>query len=170
MKSNVIVAKHPLHPILVPIPATSFPLALLGDFAYLGTGELFWHQFALWTIGIGILGALLAALPGLVDYVTIVPGEARKTASTHMVLNLSMVGLFIINLAIRLATSATNMNWVALETVLSVVGVATMFYAAWLGGHMVYHYRIGVEEKGQVENAGFRITLSPEDAKRRQQR
>lgn len=170
MKSNVIVARHPLHPILVPIPATSFMLALIGDLAFLATGILFWRQFALWTIGIGILGGLLAALPGLVDYVTIVPGEARKTATTHMVLNLSLVGLFIFNFALRLLSQPTSGPMLMLETLLTVLGVGTMLYSAWLGGHMVYHHRIGVEEKGQVENAGFRITLSPEEAKRRQER
>ena len=45
---------------------------------------------ALYTMGGGIVGALLAAIPGLVDLVSLPPGP-RRTALTHMALNLSIV-------------------------------------------------------------------------------
>lgn len=171
MKSNVIVAKHPLHPMLVTIPIGAFLFALIGDLAYLGTSNPFWYSFATWSIGIGVVGGLLAAVPGLIDLLTVVRGaDARRTAITHMVLNVSIVVLFAINLAIRAFTTATTggNHWLTLA--MTVVGDAALLYSGWLGGHLVYHYRIGVEEPGQREDAKLRVTMAPEEVRRAQRR
>lgn len=171
MKSSVIVAKHPLHPMLIPIPIGAFLFALIGDLAYLGTGNTFWYSFATWSIGIGVVSGLLAAVPGLVDYLTIVRGKAaRRTATTHMILNVSIVAVFAINLALRVYTTAstgTN-HWVTLA--MTVLADVALLYSGWLGGHLVYHHRIGIEEAGQREEANLRVTMSPEEARRTQRR
>lgn len=171
MKSSVVVAKHPLHPMLVTIPIGAFLLTLIGDLAYAGTHNPFWHGFSMWTMGIGIIGGLLAAVPGLIDYLTVVPaGEAKRQATTHMILNVSIVGLFIINLAIRYyagATSGAPWGW---ALALTIVGNLALLYSGWLGGELVYRHRLGVEERGQQETANLRVTMSPEEAKRVQHR
>lgn len=170
MKSSVVVAKHPLHPMLIPIPIGAFLLALIGDLAYAGTSNTFWYSFATWSIVVGVVGGLLAAVPGLIDYFTVVRGEARRPATTHMVLNLGIVGLFVVNLAIRYFSTATvgANHWLTLA--LTVVADAALLYSGWLGGHLVYHHRLGVDEQGQVETSNLRVTMSPEEARRAQRR
>lgn len=170
MKSSVIVAKHPLHPMLIPIPIGAFVFALIGDLAFLGTGSPFWHGFANWSIGIGVVSGLLAAIPGLIDYLTVVRGAARRTATTHMILNVSIVALFALNLALRAFTNATTGANLWLTVALTVVADAALLYSGWLGGHLVFHHRIGIEEKGEPGAPDFRITLSPEEARRAQRR
>ena len=171
MKSSVVVAKHPLHPMLVTIPIGAFLLTLIGDLAYAGTNNTFWYSFSTWTMGIGIIGGLLAAIPGLIDYLTVVPkGLAKRQATLHMVLNVSIVALFAINLGLRLfSTASTGTNW-WLSLTLTIIGNATLLFSGWLGGELVYRHRIGVEERGQEEAANLRVTMTREEARRVQHR
>ncbi len=171
MKSSVEIAKHPLHPMLVPIPIACFLLTLIGDLAYTGTNNTFWYSFSTWTMGIGIIGGLLAAAPGLMDYLKVVPeGEAKRQATTHMVLNLGIVTLFAINLLVRLYTTATTgANW-WLSLTLTIVANLALLYSGWLGGELVYRHRLGVEERGAAEGAGLRVTMAREEAERIQRR
>ncbi|MNK63543.1 hypothetical protein D3C87_827630 [compost metagenome] len=171
MKSSVVVAKHPLHPMLIPIPIACFVLTLIGDLAYAGTQNPFWYSFSIWTMGIGIIGGLLAAVPGLMDYLTVVPqGLAKRQATTHMVLNVSIVVLFIINLGLRLFTTASTGGLWTLSLALTIIGVLALGYSGWLGGELVFRHRIGVEERGQPEAEGLRVTMAREEAKRVQRR
>ena len=171
MKSSVVVAKHPLHPMLVPIPIACFLLTLIGDLAYTGTNNTFWYSFSTWTMGIGIIGGLLAAVPGLIDYLTVVPqGLAKRQATTHMLLNVSIVALFAINLGVRLfSTASTGANW-WLSLALTIIGNVALLYSGWLGGELVYRHRLGVEDRGQPEAEGLRVTMAREEAKRAQHR
>ena len=171
MKSSVVVAKHPLHPMLVPIPIGAFLLTLIGDLAYAGTNNTFWYSFSTWTMGIGIIGGLLAALPGLMDYLKVVPkGEAKRQATTHMVLNVSIVALFIINLGLRLYTTAsTGPNW-WWALALTIAGNLALLYSGWLGGELVYRHRIGIEERASEDAGQLRVTMAREEAKRIQRK
>lgn len=167
MKSNVIVARHPLHPMLIPIPITGFLLALLGDIAYVATGAPFWYLFSAWTMAIGLIGALLAAVPGMIDYFTIAsrgPREVRDHATWHMALNLSVVVLFLVNLGMRVFFNASVAPLLGWAVGLTAVGNAILLYSGWLGGELVYRHRIGVEERGAAASPAFRVTLSPEMA------
>lgn len=167
MKSSVVVAKHPLHPMLIPIPIGAFVLALVGDLAYLGTSNPFWHSFATWSIVAGVVSGLLAAVPGLIDYLTVVRGrDARRKATMHMVLNVSLVAVFAINAAIRFLTTATTGPNLWLTVALTVLADVALLASGWLGGELVYKHRIGVEEPGQSEEAKLRVTLSREEAQR----
>lgn len=171
MKSSVEVAKHPLHPMLIPIPIGAFLLTLIGDLAYTGTNNTFWYSFSTWTMAIGIIGGLLAAIPGLVDYAKVVPGgQAKRQATTHMVLNLSIVTLFAINLLFRLFTTASGgTNWL-LSLGMTVIASVALLYSGWLGGELVFKHRVGVVERAEHEASGLRVTMSPEEAERVRQR
>ena len=124
------IAKHPLHPMLVVFPIGLWIAALAFDIV-----------LAFWNIIGGIIGALVAAVPGFLDY----PGRkgrAGRIATWHMVLNLTAVALFAVNAFIRLRVNADS-SW---PLVLSVVGVVGVFVSGWLGGELVYVERFGVVE------------------------
>ena len=91
---------HPLHPALVHFPIGLFVLSLRFDLASYFFREANWLTgAALSILSLGILMALLAALPGLVDWLNIRSDHPSKgRATTHMLLNLATIGLFIINL------------------------------------------------------------------------
>lgn len=79
MESRIKVAGHPLHPMLIVFPLGLLATAVAFDVAALVSGDAGWFNISFWLIAAGILGGLLAALPGLVDWVAI-PNNTRAKA------------------------------------------------------------------------------------------
>ena len=92
MHTPASVGGHPIHPMLVPIAIGGFVISFAADLLCLatGTGEP-WNVVAYYTMLGGIIGALAAAAPGLVDLLSLPPGPIKKTALTHMSINLAVV-------------------------------------------------------------------------------
>jgi uncharacterized membrane protein len=126
---------------LVVIPLGLWIAALVFDVVAFFTGDPFWRALAFWNIVGGIVGALAAAVPGFVDYLTL-DGRARRLATWHMLLNLGAVALFAVNAFFRTRVGG-DADW---PLALSVVGVVGVLVAGWLGGELVYKERVGVEE------------------------
>jgi uncharacterized membrane protein len=98
-----------------------------------------WRTVAFYSIGAGIAGALLAAIPGLIDLISLPPGTARRTGIIHMCVNLAAVAVFAINFGIR---------WGAVDhagpVLLTALGVVLIGISGWLGGEMVHVAGVGV--------------------------
>jgi uncharacterized membrane protein len=72
MSTPASVARHPLHPILIPLPIGLWVFSLVADLVFLaGWGGATWKAVAWYTMGGGIVGAVLAAVPGLIDFFSI---------------------------------------------------------------------------------------------------
>jgi uncharacterized membrane protein len=136
---------HPIHPMLIVFPIALFIFSLVCDvFYHAGSHDPFWKGVAFYTMAGGVVGALLAAVPGFIDYLSLTNRTAKKIATTHMVLNLIVTALFIFNLEIRYnASPGSDLFGVAL----SVVAIALMAASGWLGGSLVYVHRVGIEPK-----------------------
>ena len=101
MQTPASIARHPIHPMLVPIPIGLWIFSFVCDlFHAFGAGSDAWTTVAFYTMAGGIIGALLAALPGLIDLLSL-PEGPRSTAIKHMALNLTIVVLYIINFVAR---------------------------------------------------------------------
>src|SRR5262252_2464956 len=131
------VAKHPIHPMLVVLPFGLWVAALVFDIIYAITGRPSMRTAAFWNVG-----ALLAAIPGFVDWLTLT-GRAARLATYHMILNLAAVVIFAISWFIRTRVAADS-PW---PLILSIVGIIGVGISGWLGGKLVYVYRVGVEEE-----------------------
>ena len=108
---------------------------------------------AYWLIGIGIVGALLAALFGFMDLLAIPRGtRAFRTALTHMSLNLTVVILFAIDFAIRAAQGYEESNVVGF--ILSLIALGILGVSGWLGGKLAYRYGVRVASE-QTQADGF---------------
>jgi uncharacterized membrane protein len=126
---------------LVPIPIGLWLFSLVCDliYTYGGGGEQ-WQTVAFYTMVGGTIGALVAAIPGLIDMLSL-PPTPRKTAIIHMSINLIVVGLYVINIFVRLG----NPQNLQLPVWLSVIAVALLGVSGWLGGKMVYEQRVAVD-------------------------
>jgi nitrite reductase/ring-hydroxylating ferredoxin subunit len=92
----------------------------------------------------GIITALLAAVPGFVDYSDIRRDHAGKvTASRHMILNLMVVAIYGINLWIR-SSALTDPKISLPALLLSIIGIGLLSVSGYLGGRLIYDEGIAV--------------------------
>ena len=67
------VDKHPLHPILVAFPIGLWMFSLVCDLMHRFGHDRMWSLMAWYAMVAGQLGALAAALPGVIDFFAITP-------------------------------------------------------------------------------------------------
>jgi hypothetical protein len=68
MSSPASFKGHPFHPIIIPLPIGLWIFSLVSDLIFkLGYGGPVWNAVAFYTLGGGIVGAFIAAVPGFVD-------------------------------------------------------------------------------------------------------
>jgi len=146
MRSRASIKGHPIHPALIP-----FPFAfLVGALAFDAAGALM-DRPAFWTTGAylapaGVGMALVAAIPGFIDYFfTVPPNSSGKTRATkHMLLNLSAVALFVLAWALRGDAAARPE---LLQLLLEATGVGLLTMGGWMGGTLAFRNQIGVDHR-----------------------
>ena len=141
MSSPASIKKHPMHPMLVGVPIGLWVFALVCDAAHAVSGNAVWQTVATYCIAGGIVGAVLAAVPGLIDYFSIDEAEMKRIATLHLAVNLGAIVVFAIDLWLRFRLPADS----HLPLVVSVVGVLAIGLGGWLGGEMVYVKGMAVE-------------------------
>ena len=123
MSTPASVGKHPMHPMLVTLPIGLFVFSLAADIIYrAGWGGPLWLDLAFYTMAGGIIGALAAAVPGFVDFLSLRASTTRRIATAHLVLNLGIVAAYAVNLWLRTRVDPTA----PLPFVLSILSVATL--------------------------------------------
>jgi uncharacterized membrane protein len=148
MSSPASIKKHPIHPILVTIPIGLWIFSLVCDLVYkLGMGDESWARTAFYCTGGGIVAALLAAVPGLFDLLSIRDPRAKRIGVMHMSINLVVVAIFAVSFFMR-------MNGLPGDTgpfLLTLVGVVLLLVAGWLGGEMVFRHGVAVDTSAPDE-------------------
>ena len=149
MKTKASFAGSPIHPMLVHYPIALWTTSVITDviFYFQRNGSLV--LISKFLIAAGIVGALLAALPGLVDWLTITDPVVKKTGNLHLILNISALLMFALSLYLRMKNYGAPLVGFHLKVpfVISIVAWIDMAISASLGGKLVYKYRMGVEEE-----------------------
>jgi uncharacterized membrane protein len=139
MSTTASFKGHPIHPMLVPLPIGLWTFALVADVMVHLRGGQGWRTAAFYCIGGGVIGALLAAIPGLVDLATMSPGKTRRMGIWHMSINLLAVVVFAVNFLMRFG-NADHSGMLRVTA----LGVVLIGISGWLGGEMVYIGGVGV--------------------------
>lgn len=142
VKSTASIAGHPIHPMLVPLPIGFLVGALLSDIGYVTTTNPFWPEASRWLLLGGIVFGALAAVFGLIDFLTIPYVRSRTAAWVHFIGNATVIVLSLINLISRPSELQSGVPTSGL--VLSLIVVVILLVTGWLGGELSYRYRIGV--------------------------
>lgn len=93
----VIIERRPTHALLVPFPIVCFTGTLLTDLAYWRTAEMMWADFSAWLLTFGLVFGVLAALAGLLDFFTDRLVRHRSRGWLHMIGNIVVLGLSVLN-------------------------------------------------------------------------
>ena len=150
MKARVTSLGHPIHPMLIVFPFGLLPVAVIFDIIYWKTGNGHWADISYWLIAAGVIGGLLAAVFGFIDWLKIPDGtRAKAIGLLHGVVNVVVVGLFIVSWLLRRPNPAAPGT---LEIVLGIIAVALALFSGWLGGELVYRLNIGVDEGAHADS------------------
>src|SRR5262245_24565448 len=154
------IAGHMLHPMLVVFPLGLLATAVVFDVIGLLSHNAMWYGLAFWMIAAGIVGGLLAAVPGTIDYLGVPRNtRARSVGLYHGLGNVVVVVLF---LASWLWRRPNPLDPTTGAFVLSVVGIGLALVTGWLGGELVERLGVGVDEGA---NLNAPSSLSTRDAK-----
>jgi uncharacterized membrane protein len=140
-----------------------FPLGLLAaslifDVISLASGNGDWSLAAFYMIAAGVVSGLVAAVPGLVDWLAIPKRtRAKSIGAIHGLGNVVVVALFAMSWVMRYDSRAHTESG---PFVLSIIGVALALVTGWLGGELVDRLGIGVDE-GANANAPSSLSGRP---------
>ena len=155
---------HPFHPLLVTVPIGAWVSSLVFDIASQFVDHPgFLNQGSEWLIAIGVVGALVAATVGFLDFFTIPTGtSAYRTVLLHLTLNLSITAAYVVNFLWRHGTYQRPEAVGGGRLALSVVSLAALGVSGYLGGKLAYRYGVRVADE-RVQEDGF-PTSSPHPA------
>jgi nitrite reductase/ring-hydroxylating ferredoxin subunit/uncharacterized membrane protein len=156
MRSRASYNGHPIHPALIPFPFAFLVGAFVFDaLAVLVTRPVFWTTGGHLAIA-GVLSALIAAVPGFIDYVYTVPphSSGKQRATRHMVLNLTAVAVFAAMWFLR-DPATPSLLIVAVE----LVGVGMLAAAGWMGGVLVSRNQISVDHRYADAGTWHEVTI-----------
>jgi uncharacterized membrane protein len=131
-----------------------FPLGLLTvsaifDIIYVCTHNSHWADLSYWIIASGIIGGLIAAVFGIIDWFSIPEDtRAKYIGLIHGLSNLVVVILFIISWFMRRPNpgipgmAAMMLGW---------IGIVIALFASWLGGELVYRLNVGVDRGANLD-------------------
>jgi uncharacterized membrane protein len=163
MESKAKIFGHAIHPILIVYPLGLLSAAVVFDIIYLVTGNQTWTTVSFWMIAAGIVGGLLAAIFGLIDYLSIPSGtRAARIGLLHGLTNVGVMILFAVSWLLRMPVPETPPT---AAFALSFIGVAAASLGGWLGGELVERLGVGVDPGANL-NAPNSLTHSAGEAKR----
>jgi uncharacterized membrane protein len=149
MESRAKLFGHPIHQMLVVFPLGLLSAAAVFDVLYLVTGQDRWPAASFLMIGAGVIGGLVAAVFGLVDWLGIPAGtRAKRIGLWHGVGNAVVVTLFGASWLVR-ADSETATPGLAIA--LSLAGLALGGVTGWLGGELVDRLGVGVDQGAHLD-------------------
>jgi len=144
MESRVKLAGHPVHQMLIVFPLGLLATAVVFDLFFLATNNVLWTQAAFYMIGAGVITGLVAAVPGIVDWLAIPRGtRAKRIGLIHGVGNVIVVALFGLSWFLRRDNPAAPPTE---AVVAGMLGAALSLVTAWLGGELVDRLGVGVDD------------------------
>ncbi|MGC4121168.1 MAG: DUF2231 domain-containing protein [Myxococcales bacterium] len=149
MRSRAKLFGHPIHPMLIVFPLGLLASSLIFDVISLASRNGDWSVAAFYMIAGGVVGGLIAAVFGLIDWIAIPAGtRARAVGAWHGLGNVVVVALFAVSWVLRFNH---RQHTDSTPFLLSILGVALALVTGWLGGELVGRLGIGVDEGANAD-------------------
>lgn len=163
MESKFKILGHGAHPILIVFPLGLLATSAIFDIIYLLTNNQQLANASYWMIAAGIIGGLIAAVPGFVDWWAIPSGtRAKRVGLVHALGN--VVVLILFGLAWWLRRDTVNHVPESVPFILSLLGVGLALFTGWLGGELVERLGVAVHDGAHLDAPN---TLSGRPARER---
>jgi uncharacterized membrane protein len=147
MKSKASFAGHPIHPILIPFPLALWTTSFIVDVLFYLLRHPTLLVISKFMLAAGCIGAIAAAIPGIVDWLAIKDGEVKKAANWHARLNIIALVVFAISFVLRLGSYSQIVGRkLTIPFLLSLVGMILISISGWLGGELVFRYGVGQKD------------------------
>src|SRR5688572_8624859 len=149
MEARARLLGHPVHQMLVVFPLGLLATGVIFDLIHIGTNNVMFAYVAYWMMVAGIIGGLLAAPFGFVDWLKIPRNtRARRIGAVHGIGNLIIVLLFVASVLQR---TETELIPTTSAYICAFVGAFMALFTAWLGGELVDRLGVGVDEGANVD-------------------
>ena len=149
MDSKIKVLGHPVHQTLIVLPLGLFAAAVVFDVVHAFGDDATMAVVAYWMITAGIVGGLLAAPFGTIDWLAIPQGtRAKAIGALHGAGNVVVLLLFIGSWSFR---REAPQDPTAAAFVLSLAGAALSVVTGWLGGELVDRLGVGVHDGAHLD-------------------
>ena len=149
MESRVKLLGHAVHPILITFPLGLLTTSVIFDLLHVATGTPRWAEVAFWMMASGVIAGLVAAVPGLIDWLSI-PRNTRafKIGMLHGGGNVIVVALFGASVLLRKDAPESPST---LAVALAVGGLGLAGITGWLGGELVERLGVGVDDRAGLD-------------------
>ncbi len=146
MRSKAAIAAHPIHPMLVTFPIGLWITALVLDLIGISRGAATLWAAGFYCVIAGCVGAVLAAVAGTLDWLTVVPPQssAKRRGLLHGSLNVAALLLYIY-IAYRQGSALSRPDGITM--LLLAAGAVMLGFSGWMGGTLVYRNQIGVDHR-----------------------
>jgi len=149
MEARAKAFGHPIHQMLIVFPLGLLSTAVIFDLIHLVTHGATWSLVSYWMIAAGIIGGLLAALFGVIDWSKIPNGtRAYRLGILHGLGNVCVVVLFAVSWLLR-RSNPSEPSSVAIIFLL--VGGGLSLLTGWLGGELVNRLGVGVDDGAHLD-------------------
>jgi uncharacterized membrane protein len=140
---------HPIHQMLIVFPLGLLATSVVFDIVMLVTDNGYWSEIAYWLITAGVIGGLISAPFGTLDWTKIPAGtRARRIGAVHGIGNVVVVLLFAASWWLRRDIPRSPETF---ALVLSFAGAGLATFTGWLGGELVSRLSVGVEDGAHVD-------------------
>lgn len=149
MEARAKLFGHAIHPILIVFPLGLLATAVVFDIVFLLTGNPTFGTVAYWMLAAGLIGGLIAAPFGLLDWLKIPSGTRAKTIGImHAASNAAALILFALSWWMR---SDMPQRPSGTEIVVSMLGAGLALLGGWFGGELVERLGVGVDEGANLD-------------------
>jgi uncharacterized membrane protein len=149
MEARAKLFGHPIHQMLIVFPLGLLATSFFFDIGWLATGRAGFGVAAFYMIAAGIIGGLLAAVFGLIDWLAIPSGtRAKAIGRWHAGGNVVVLALFAASWWMRRGAPELPPT---MAIVLSGVAVGLALITGWLGGELVDRLGVGVDDGAHLD-------------------
>lgn len=148
---------HPFHVVLTDVPLGSWTAAAVLDALEAKTGSRAIGRGADAAIKVGLVGAAAAAITGLADWSKIGGGQPRRIGLTHGLLNATATACYVTSLCLRRSRARRGAG-----RGFALLGLIVSSAAAYLGGHLVYKEKLGVDHTAGYSPPEDFVSVLPE--------